>query len=114
MNEWFGVQDEPSGNPTVIAKVAAQVFSGPLAFLFPVFQFATLGILLLSAETSYSDFPRLASLLARDRFLPNQFSFRGDRLSFSVGIVALAFLASFLLIIFHVKYNRVGASSLIV
>ena len=87
----FGVQAEPSGNPTVIAKIATTVFSGPLAFLFPIFQIATLGILTLSAETSYSDFPRLASLLARDRFLPNQFAFRGDRLSFSVGIVVLIF-----------------------
>jgi amino acid transporter len=101
----FGVQPEPSGNPTVIAKIAGTVFSGPLAFLFPAFQIATLGILMLSAETSYSGFPRLASLLARDRFLPHQFAFRGDRLSFSVGIVVLAFLASLLLIIFHGDTN---------
>jgi amino acid transporter len=101
----FGVQPDPSGNPTLIARIAATVFSGPLAFIFPVFQIAVLGILLLSAETSYSAFPRLASLLARDRFLPHQFAFRGDRLSFSVGIVALAFLASVLLVIFHGDTN---------
>ncbi len=101
----FGVQPESSGNPTVIAKIASTVFSGPLAFLFPIFQIAALGILLLSAETSYSGFPRLASLLARDRFLPHQFAFRGDRLSFSVGIIALAFLAGLLLVIFHGDTN---------
>ena len=101
----FGVQPASSGNPTVIARIAATVFSGPLVFLFPVFQIATLGILLLSAETSYSGFPRLASLLARDRFLPNQFAFRGDRLSFSVVIVVLAFLASLLLVIFNGDTN---------
>jgi amino acid transporter len=101
----FGVQPEPAGNPTVIAKIAATVFSGPLAFLFPVFQIATLGILMLSAETSYAGFPRLASLLARDRFLPHQFAFRGDRLSFSVGIIVLAFLAGLLLVIFHGDTN---------
>jgi amino acid transporter len=101
----FGVLPESSGNPTVIAKIAATVFSGPLGFLFPIFQIAVLGILLLSAETSYSGFPRLASLLARDRFLPHQFAFRGDRLSFSVGIIVLAFLASLLLVIFNGNTN---------
>jgi amino acid transporter len=101
----FGVQPDPSGNPTLIARIAATVFSGPLTFLFPVFQIAVLGILLLSAETSYSGFPRLASLLARDRFLSKQFAFRGDRLSFSVGIVALAFLAGLLLVVFRGDTN---------
>jgi amino acid transporter len=97
----FHVEANAAGNPTVIAQIATQVFSGPLFFMFPVFQIATLGILTLSAETSYSDFPRLASLLARDRFLPAQFAFRGDRLAFSVGIIVLAVLASSLLILFN-------------
>jgi amino acid transporter len=97
----YHVEANAAGNPTVIAQIAAQVFTGPLVFMYPVFQFATLGILTLSAETSYSDFPRLASLLARDRFLPKQFSFRGDRLAFSVGIIFLAVLAGLLLILFN-------------
>ncbi|GAC1505075.1 MAG: APC family permease [Ktedonobacteraceae bacterium] len=96
----YGVEANASSNPTVVAQLAMRVFTGPLAFLFPIFQIATLGILTLSAETSFSDFPRLASLLARDRFLPSQFAFRGDRLAFSVGIVFLATLAALLLIIF--------------
>ncbi len=102
----YAVQANPSGNPTVISMIAMKVFSGPLVFLYPVFQFATLGILTLSAETSYSDFPRLASLLARDRFLPHQFAFRGDRLAFSIGIVTLALLASLLLIGFKGDTNE--------
>ena len=102
----YHVEANAAGNPTVIAQIATQVFSGPLAFMFPVFQIATLGILTLSAETSYSDFPRLASLLARDRFLPSQFAFRGDRLAFSVGIIVLAVLASLLLIGFHGDTNQ--------
>jgi len=102
----YAVQANPQGDPTVIALIAMKVFNGPLAFLFPVFQIATLGILTLSAETSYSDFPRLASLLARDRFLPSQFAFRGDRLAFSVGIVFLAVLASVLLIAFKGDTNQ--------
>ncbi len=96
----YATQAQPSGNPTVIAMIAQHVFSGPLAFFFPIFQLSVLGILTLSAETSYADFPRLAALLARDRFLPTQFAFRGDRLVFSTGIVLLAILASILLISF--------------
>ncbi|GAC1669692.1 MAG: hypothetical protein NVS9B9_28810 [Ktedonobacteraceae bacterium] len=96
----FGVEARPNGNPTVIAQIATQVFTGPLSFMFPVFQVATLLILTLAANTSYSDFPRLASLLARDNFLPHQFAFRGDRLAFSIGIVFLAILASLLLVVF--------------
>lgn len=102
----YHVEANAVGNPTVIAQIASQVFSGPLGFLFPVFQLAALGILTLSAETSYSDFPRLASLLARDRFLPSQFAFKGDRLAFSVGIIVLAVLASVLLIVFHGDTNQ--------
>src|SRR5207244_8245833 len=57
----YHVEAVATGNPTVIAQIAKLVFTGPLVFMFPVFQLATLGILTLSAETSYADFPRLAS-----------------------------------------------------
>lgn len=97
----FHIQANAAGNPTVIAQIAIQVFSGPLYFMFPVFQIAVLFILTLAANTSYSDFPRLASLLARDKFLPSQFAFRGERLAFSIGIIFLAVLASLLLVVFN-------------
>ncbi len=96
----YHVEPANGGNPTVIAQIARMVFAGPLFFMYPVFLIATLFILTLAANTSYADFPRLASLLARDNFLPHQFAFRGDRLAFSFGIVCLAILASILLIIF--------------
>ena len=96
----YHVEANAAGNPTVIGQIAQQVFTGPLLFMYPIFQLATLLILTLAANTSYSDFPRLASLLARDHFLPHQFAFRGDRLAFSIGIVFLAVLASLLLIVF--------------
>jgi amino acid transporter len=96
----FGFEANPASNPTVIGQIAFKVFTGPLYFMYPVFQIATLFILTLAANTSYSDFPRLASLLARDKFLPSQFAFRGDRLAFSTGIVSLALLAILLLIVF--------------
>src|SRR5947208_8305640 len=68
--------------------------------MYPVFILATLLILTLAANTSYSDFPRLAWLMARDDFLPHQFAFRGDRLAFSIGIIFLAALAGLLLVAF--------------
>lgn len=97
----YHIEANAAGNPTVIAQIALQVFSGPLYFMFPVFQIATLFILTLAANTSYSDFPRLASLLARDKFMPSQFAYRGERLAFSIGIIFLAILASLLLVVFE-------------
>jgi amino acid transporter len=97
----FGIEANAASNPTVIGQIAFKVFTGPLYFMYPVFQIATLFILTLAANTSYADFPRLASLLARDKFLPGQFAFRGDRLAFTTGIVSLALLAILLLIAFN-------------
>ena len=57
-------------NPTVISMIALHLCAGPLIFLYPVFQIATPGILALCAVTRSFDFPHLAPLLARDRFLP--------------------------------------------
>lgn len=102
----YHIEANPASNPTVIGQIAQQVFSGPWFFLYPVFQFATLLILTLAANTSYADFPRLASLLARDSFLPHQFAYRGDRLAFSSGILFLATLASVLLIVFQSKTTQ--------
>ena len=96
----YGTEANPAGNPTVLGQIAQLVFTGPLLFMYPVFQLATLFILTLAANTSYSDFPRLSSILARDHYLPHQFAFRGDRLAFSTGIICLAILASLLLVVF--------------
>ena len=57
-------------------------------------------ILVLAANTAYADFPRLASIVARDRFLPRQFMNQGDRLAFSNGILILSVLAAVLLVVF--------------
>ena len=97
----FGVEAFQNGNPTVLAQLSSRVFTGPLFFMYPVFQTSTLLVLILAANTSYADFPRLSSILARDNFLPHQFAFRGDRLAFSIGIVVLAILACGLLIGFN-------------
>jgi amino acid transporter len=89
---------------TVIAQVAAAIFGG--GFFFYVVQIMTAAILILAANTAYQDFPRLASILARDRFMPRQFLNRGDRLVFSNGIVILASLASLLIWVFDADINR--------
>ena len=60
-----------------------------------------MGILVLAANTSFADFPRLSSLLARDGFMPSRFAFRGERLAFSTGIVALAVLSIVVLAAFR-------------
>ncbi|NNJ10844.1 APC family permease [Chloroflexales bacterium ZM16-3] len=84
---------------TVLSQIARTIFgNGPIYF---VIQSATALILVLAANTAYADFPRLASFLSRDRFLPRQFSSRGDRLVFSNGILALGFFSALLVVIFQ-------------
>ena len=97
----------PSEHPhrTVVALIALTVFgNGPL---FIAIQIATFLILFLAANTSYSDFPRLANFLARDRYAPRQFMNRGDRLAFSNGIVALGALAAVMVAIYGAELNRI-------
>ncbi len=88
-----------SGGPTVIALVAGAAF-GLGTPLFVAFQAATALILFLAANTSFNAFPRLAAILAVDGYMPRQFSFRGDRLAYSWGIVLLAGIAFALLYLF--------------
>jgi amino acid transporter len=95
----FHVLPTEEGGPTVVAQVAAAVF-GDGSLLFILFQAATALILFLAVNTSFNAFPRLAAILAKDGFMPRQFSFRGDRLAFSWGIVLLAGVAGLLLIVF--------------
>ena len=64
---------------------------------FYLVQFSTALLLVLAANTAFNGFPRLASILAQDRYLPRQFSYRGDRLAFTGGIVALAIIAGLLI-----------------
>ncbi|HEV7127543.1 MAG TPA: APC family permease [Ktedonobacterales bacterium] len=97
----FGFEPHPSGYPTLVSQIAGLVFNGGFGWMYYVLQFTTLLILVLAANTSFADFPRLASILARDGFAPHQFRARGDRLAFSVGIVVLAVLSAVLLVIFQ-------------
>ena len=84
---------------TVIAQVATVVF-GADSIGFYLFQTFTALLLFLAANTSFNAFPRLAAVLGMDGFFPRQFSFRGDRLAFSMGIVALGVIAASLVVIY--------------
>ncbi len=92
----FGIV--PGGAETVVSKIARRVF-GTGVLYFGV-QAATMLILVLAANTSYADFPRLSSILARDRFMPRQFANQGDRLVFSNGILILSGFAILVILIF--------------
>jgi amino acid transporter len=90
-----------SYNPddAIISQLGRRIF-GP----GPVYVFITAStalILTLAANTAFSDFPRLLSQLARDKYAPAQFANLGDRLSFSNGIVVLGVLAAIVYVIFH-------------
>ena len=82
---------------TVVSQVAAAVWGGkniPYYFV----QFATMAILIVAANTSFADFPRLSAILARDRWLPRQFANVGDRLVYNNGILILAGISAVLLV----------------
>jgi amino acid transporter len=88
----------PTEGETAVSLLARQVFGS--GFMYYVVQASTTLILILAANTSYADFPRLASLLAKDRYLPRQLASLGDRLVFSNGIAGLSFAAIFLILLF--------------
>jgi amino acid transporter len=89
---------------TVVAQIANAIFGdGPF---FYVIQIMTAAILILAANTAFADFPRLSSILARDRFVPRQFMNRGDRLVYSNGIVILSALATLLIWMFKADLNH--------
>jgi amino acid transporter len=100
----YGVH--PRESETVISQFARTIFTGGMGWFYYVVQATTALILILAANTSFADFPRLASLLARDRFLPRQFATRGDKLVFSNGIIILAVFAAVLVISFGGDTSR--------
>jgi len=90
----------PSEVETVISQLAETVYNGQgLAYLLVIA--STTLILIMAANTAYADFPRLGALHAGDGFLPRQLTFKGSRLVYSRGIVALGLIASLLIIVFR-------------
>lgn len=92
-----------AGYQTVLSQIASALVGR--SWFYYLFQAATMGILVIAANTAFADFPRLGSIMARDRFLPRQLYNLGDRLVFSNGIVLLAGLAAVLVVIFQGEVN---------
>jgi amino acid transporter len=98
-----GIVPDPTEQQTVLSLLTRQVVgSGPMLVLVQV---STALILVLAANTSFADFPRLSSFLARDGFLPRQFAFRGERLAFTTGILALSGMAMLLMVVFSASVS---------
>jgi amino acid transporter len=94
-----------SEQETVISQLSRTVFGGrDLIYLATIW--ATTIILIMAANTAFADFPRLGALHAGDGFLPRQLTFRGSRLVYSNGILALAAIAGSLIVIFQASVTR--------
>jgi amino acid transporter len=94
----------PTEKETIVSILGKEVLGENV--LYYAYQAATALVLFLAANTSFAGFPWLSAILARDRFMPRQFAFKGDRLAFSRGIIFLAGAASLLLIVFAGEVNR--------
>lgn len=90
----------PSEKETIISQLARTIFDGRGVFYLAVIA-ATMIILIMAANTAFNGFPRLSAILGQDGFLPRQLAFRGSRLVYSRGIVALALIACLLIIAFQ-------------
>jgi amino acid transporter len=99
----FGIQVDATETKSVIGLLTQSIVGQ--GALFYVVQAATAIILVLAANTSFSGFPRLASILATDRFMPRQFAQRGDRLAYSFGILVLAAVSAILLVVYQGSVN---------
>jgi amino acid transporter len=95
----------PVESDTVLSQVGRAVY-GKGTFLYYALQVATMAILFVGANTSFADFPRLSSILARDGFAPRQFMNRGDRLVFSNGIIGLATAAIIIILVFRAQVHK--------
>jgi nitrate reductase NapAB chaperone NapD len=89
----------PNSHDTVVSQIAAATFGrGPIYYAL---QASTAIILFLAANTAYAAFPLLASMMAKDKYMPRMFAMRGDRLGFSNGILFLGLLSAVLIALFH-------------
>lgn len=99
------IEAVPSEMETVISQIGRTIFGGQGVMYFAVILVTTI-ILLLAGNTAYAGFPRLSALMAMDGFLPRQLTYRGSRLVYSRGIMALAVLSSALIVLFQASVTR--------
>jgi len=90
----LGVVPTVDESESVVSMVAHDVYGEGV--LYYLMQAATMLVLVLAANTAFADFPRLSWFLARDHYMPHQFSFRGERLAFSTGILTLGIISAVL------------------
>jgi amino acid transporter len=95
----------PSETETIISQLARTAL-GDRGIIYLIVIAATTVILVMAANTAFADFPRLGALVGKDGFLPRQLAWRGSRLVYSRGIVALAAIASFLIVIFQASVTK--------
>jgi amino acid transporter len=100
----LGIVPDPTEAETVVSQLTRTFVGAGTPYHYLV-QVATAVLLVLAANTSFADFPRLSRILARDGFLPRAFQFRGDRLAFNTGIVVLTVLSIILIIAFSGSVN---------
>ena len=93
----------PTAHETVLSILGHHILGG--GPLYYALQYTTFAVLVLAANTAFADFPRLAGILATDRYMPRQLAARGDRLAFSNGIVTLALVAWLLVWLFRGDTN---------
>lgn len=98
----YGVM--PTAEQTVLSQLGHHLFGSSLAYY--LLQYSTFAVLVLAANTAFADFPRLAGILANDRYMPRQYAARGDRLAFSNGIVTLGLVAIVLVVVFRGDTTR--------
>jgi amino acid transporter len=99
------IQAIPSEFETVISQIARTAFGGQNIFYAGAI-FGTTIILMLAANTAFAGFPRLSALMAKDGFMPRQLTYRGSRLVYSRGVVALAFFSIVLIVVFQASVTR--------
>lgn len=100
----FGLVPHEAGGETIVSQLGKATLGQNV--LYYAYQVATALVLFLAANTSFNGFPPLGAILARDKFLPRQFAFRGDRLAYSNGIMILAVAAAVLLAAFGGEVTR--------
>jgi amino acid transporter len=94
----------PAEKETIVSMLGREVLGKNV--LYYAYQTATALVLFMGANTSFADFPRVSAILAKDKYMPRQFAFKGDRLAFSYGIFLLAAAAALLLVAFAGEVTR--------
>lgn len=90
---------DPRGGNALLILIAGEIFGHGIMFYF--IMITTFIILVLAANTAYSGFPMLISVMAREGYAPRQLSMRGDRLAYNNGIILLTVVAILLIAVFH-------------